>query len=114
MLLARIAPAPQHFSITATPTSQTIFSGHQAICTITVTPISGLTGSVNLSCSGAPPNSTCSVSPSVDSLQGKPISSTVTPSANKSVNHGTFTLSFTGSYGNGVLVHSSSVSLTVK
>jgi hypothetical protein len=50
----------------------------------------------------------------VDNLQGKPISSTVTLSANKSVNHGTFTLTFTGNYGNGVLVHSASVSLTVK
>ena len=102
------------FSISATPSSQTIPSGHQASYTITLTPINGLTGAVNLSCSGAPPNSTCSVSPSVDNLQGKPISSTVTLSANKNVNHGTFTLTFTGNYGNGVLVHSASVSLTVK
>ena len=102
------------FSIAASPSSQTIPSGHQAIYTITVTPINGLTGTVNVSCSGAPPNSTCSVSPSVDNLQGKPISSTVILSANKNVNHGTFTLTFTGNYGNGVLVHSASVSLTVK
>jgi hypothetical protein len=102
------------FSIAATPSSQTIPCGHQATYTITVTPINGLAGTVNLSCSGAPPNSTCSVSPSVDNLQGKPISSTVTLSANKNVNHGTFTLTFKGNYGNGVLVHSASVNLTVK
>jgi hypothetical protein len=101
------------FSITATPATQTISSGHQAIYTITVTPINGLTGSVNLSCSGAPPNSTCSVSPSLDNLQGKPVVSTVTLSANKNVNHGTFTLTFTGTYGSG-LTHSTSVILTVK
>jgi Bacterial Ig-like domain (group 3) len=101
------------FSITATPATLTISSGHQAIYTISVTPINGLTGTVNLSCSGAPPNSTCSVSPSADNLQGKPVASTVTLSANKNVNHGTFTLTFTGTYGSG-LTHSTSVILTVK
>jgi hypothetical protein len=34
--------------------------------------------------------------------------------ANKNVTHGTYVLTFTGSYGNGALVHSFSVSLTVK
>lgn len=102
------------FSIAVTPASETISSGHQAVYTITVTPIGGLTGFVNLSCSGAPPNSRCSVSPSVDSLQGTPVSSTVTLSSNKNVNHGTFILTFTGTYGNGVLTHSVSVILTVK
>jgi hypothetical protein len=102
------------FTITATPTSQTISSGHQAIYTITLTSVGGLTGSVNLSCSGGPQNSTCSVSPSVDNLQGVPISSTVTLSASKNVTHGTSTLTFTGSYGGGELVHAVSVTLTVK
>ena len=100
------------FTITATPASQTISSGHQAIYTITVTPVAGLTGFVNLSCSGAPPNSTCSISPSVDNLQGSPIKSTVTLSAKKSCDHGTFKLTFTGTDGN--LVHKTSVTLTVK
>jgi hypothetical protein len=102
------------FSISATPSSLTISSGHQAVYTITVTPIAGLTGSVNLSCSGAPQNSTCSVSPSVDNLQGNAVKSTVTLMPNKNVTHGTFTLTFTGSYNNGALVHSASVTLTVK
>ena len=48
------------FTITATPTAQTISSGHQAIYSVTVTPISGLTGTIALSCSGVPANSTCS------------------------------------------------------
>jgi len=102
------------FSITATPSSQTIPSGHQAIYTITVTPIAGLTGTVNLSCSGGPPNSMCSVSPSVDNLQGVPVSSTVTLSPNKNVTHVTSQLTFTATYGSGALVHSASVTLTVK
>lgn len=102
------------FSISATPASVTISSGHQAVYTITLTPIGGLTGSVNLSCSGGPPNTSCSVSPAVDNLQGNPITSTVTLMSSKNVTHGTYTLTFTGSYGNGALVHSTSVSLTVK
>jgi len=102
------------FSISATPSSETISSGHQATYTITVTPIGGLTGSVTLSCSGAPANSTCSISPSVDNLQGQPIKSVVTLMANKNVTHGTFTLTFIGTYGNGAIVHQASVTLTVK
>lgn len=102
------------FSISATPTAQTISSGHQAYYTITVTPIGGLTGSVNLSCSGAPKNATCSVSPSVDNLQGNAVKSTVTLAPNKSCEHGTYTLTFTGVFGKNALVHKTSVTLTVK
>ncbi len=102
------------FSITATPSAQTISSGHQAIYSITVTPISGLTGTIALSCSGVPLNATCSVSPSTDNLQGAALTSTVTLFANKNVNHGTFTLTFTGALVGGNLTHSTSVQLTVK
>jgi hypothetical protein len=104
----------EDFSITATPSAQTISSGHQAIYSVTVTPILGLTGTVALSCSGAPPNSTCSVSPSTDSLKGTAVTSTVTLSANKNVNHGTFTLTFTGALVGGNLTRSTTVQLTVK
>jgi hypothetical protein len=109
-----VSVAVGDFSITASPLTQTISSGHQAVYTITLTPIGGLTGSVNLSCSGGPPNTTCSVSPAVDNLQGGAVTSTVTLMASKNVTHGTYTLTFTGSYGNGALVHSTSVGLTVK
>jgi hypothetical protein len=102
------------FSITATPAVQTIPSGHQAIYTVVVTPIGGLTGTIALSCGGSPPNSTCSVSPSTDSLQGTAVTSTVTLSANMNVNHGTFTLTFTGALVGGNLTHSTTVQLTVK
>jgi len=100
------------FSISATPPSQTISSGHQAVYTITLTPIAGYTGSVNLSCSGGPKNSTCTISPPVDNLQGNPVYSTVTLLANKNCDHGTFTLTFKGTSGS--LVHTTTVSLTVK
>ncbi len=102
------------FSITVSPSSQTISSGHTATYTISVTPIAGLTGSVALTCSGGPAGSLCSISPSVDNLQGGTINSTVTLTPSKNVAHGTWTVTFTGSYGNGALVHSASVTLTVK
>jgi hypothetical protein len=104
----------QDFSITATPSAQTIPSGHQAVYSITLKPISGLTGTIALSCSGAPPNSTCSVSPSTANLQSTAVASTVTLSANQNVNHGTFTLTFTGALVGRNLTHSTTVQLTVK
>jgi hypothetical protein len=109
-----VAQVVRDFGITAAPSAQTISSGHQAIYSITLTPISGLTGTIALSCSGAPPNSTCSVSPSSDNLQGTAVTSTVTLSSNKNVNHGTFTLTFTGALVGGNLTHSTTVQLTVK
>lgn len=102
------------FSITATPTSETIPSGQNAVFTITLKSIGGLTGTVMLTCSGGPPSSTCSVSPSTDTLQSVPETATVTLIPSKNVTHGTFSLVFTGTYGNGVLQHSTTVSLTVK
>ena len=42
------------------------------------------------------------------------MTSTVTLTPSKNVNHGTFIVTFTGSYGSGALVHTVSVSLTVK
>jgi len=104
----------QDFTITATPSAQTISSGHQAIYTITLTPNSGLTATIALTCDGVPANSTCTVSPSTDNLQGAPVASTVTLFANKNVNHGTFTLTFTGTLVGGTLRHSTTVQLTVK
>jgi hypothetical protein len=101
------------FSIYAAPPSVTISSGHQAVYAIVVTPNSSLKGLVSLSCSGAPANSQCSVWPSVVPLPGIAVA-TVTLSPNKNLPHGTYTLTLTGSYGNGALVHSVPVSLTVK
>jgi len=108
------------FTIAVSPTSQTIPSGHQGISNITLTPIGGLAGNVTLTCSGAPQNSTCTVSPQVVSLTGStPVSTTVTLSTSMSVNHGTFTLMFTGTLGSGNpatggLTRSTTASLTVK
>ena len=104
----------EDFSIAATPSTETIPSGHQAIYVITVTPLGGLTGTIALSCGGVPANATCAVSPSTDNLQGGTDKSTVTLSASKNVNHGTFTLTFTGTLVGGKLTHSTTVQLTIQ
>ena len=95
------------FTISATPLSQTISSGHSASYTIALTSVGGLTGNVSLSCSGNPTGSTCTVSPSSVMLNG-----TATTTVSRSNNHGTFTLTFTGTLGN--ISHSTQVSLSVK
>jgi hypothetical protein len=47
-------------------------------------------------------------------LQGAAVTSTVTLFANKNVNHGTFTLTFSGTFVGGNLTRSTTVQLTVK
>ncbi len=101
------------FTISATPAAQTIPSGHKAAYTITLMSVSGFTGSVSLACSGGPPNSTCTLSPSSVMLAGTSTAKgTVTLLPPMNVNHGTFTLTFTASSDG--RNHNTSVSLTVK
>jgi len=101
----------EDFTITATPPAQTIPSGHVAEYTINLASLRGLAGSVALSCTGGPPNSTCSINPGSADLNGTAVATlTLLPPMN--VNHGTFTLTFTGSLDG--IVHSASVTLTVK
>jgi len=101
----------QDFTITATPPSQIIPSGHQAEYIISLASLRGLAGSVALSCSGGPPNSTCSINPGAADVNGAATAAlTLLPPMD--VNHGTFTLTFTGTLDG--IVHSANVSLTVK
>ncbi len=58
------------FTISVSPAAQTISPGHSPSYTISLTSQGGLTGSVALSCSGGPLNSTCNISPSSVMLDG--------------------------------------------
>lgn len=51
------------FTLTIAPTSLSLYQGETASYTITVTPGTGFTLDVALACSGAPTNSTCTISP---------------------------------------------------
>jgi hypothetical protein len=66
---------------------------------------------VALTCSGGPPNSTCTISPGSVMLPAT-AKATVMLTKPVSVNHGTFMLTFTGVLGK--ITHRTMVSLTVK
>jgi hypothetical protein len=52
------------FALTATPTSGTVYTGEALTSTITVTPGTGFTLDVALTCTGLPANTTCTLTPS--------------------------------------------------
>jgi hypothetical protein len=52
------------FSLSATPASRTVYTGEAASYGITVTPGTGFTLDVALTCSGVPANTTCTITPS--------------------------------------------------
>jgi len=53
----------QDFSLSATTTSQTVSRGNRANFAFFVNPLGGFSGTVTLTCAGAPANSTCTVDP---------------------------------------------------
>ncbi len=53
----------QDFSLSAPDTSQTVSKGNDTTFYFYVNPLGGFTGTVALTCSGAPANSTCTVTP---------------------------------------------------
>ncbi len=61
----------QSFSITTASSTQTISAGQTATYNLSVSPNGGYNQKVTMSCSGAPTNSTCSVSPSTFTLNGQ-------------------------------------------
>jgi hypothetical protein len=66
------------FSIGISPASLTVAAGTPATFTATITPKSGFDGAVTLKCSGLPPGSTCTVSPSPVTPTGGSVTAMVT------------------------------------
>ena len=101
-------PAPD-FSISATPSSQTVTQGGSTNYTASVSPINGFTGTVSLSVSGLPSGATGTFNPT--SISGGSGSSTLTIATASSTPAGTFTLTITGASGS--LSHATTVTLVV-
>lgn len=70
-------PAKPDFSLTAATNSASISAGTTATYSLTVSPVNGFSGSVNLACSGAPSLATCSISPATATLSGSNGTATV-------------------------------------
>jgi uncharacterized membrane protein len=97
------------FSLTATPSSQTISAGGSASYTASVSPINSFTGSVALTVTGLPSGATASFNPS--SISGGTGSSTLSITTNNTVAAGNYTLTITGT--SGTTSHTATVALSI-
>lgn len=77
-------PPPADFSVAVTPVSLTIMAGQSGTASLTVTPSSGFSSTVNFGCSGLPAGVTCSFSPSTITPSAFAASTTVTLQASTS------------------------------
>jgi hypothetical protein len=97
------------FTISASPSNQSVFQGVSAIYTISTAALGGFTGTELLSVSGLPAGTTALWS--APSIAG--VGSTVlTVTTNTSTPASTYTIAITGT--SGALIHSTAVGLTVK
>jgi hypothetical protein len=96
------------FSISASPSSNTVAPGGSATYTVNTTAASGFSGSIALSASGLPAEATASFSPATLTRTG---SSTLTVTTTGSTPVGTSTLTFKGVSGS--VTHTTTVSLVV-
>lgn len=97
-----------NFSVSASPSSQTVTAGNGTSYTATITPVNGFSGTVNLSVSGLPSGANGSFNPTSVSGSG---SSTLTVTTATSTTPGTYTLTITGISGN--LTNSTTATLVV-
>jgi hypothetical protein len=104
------AAAPPDFSLSATPSSNTIVQGNPASYTTSVGSLNGFTAGVGLTVSGLPSGATATFTP--PSVTGSGMS-TLAVSTTGSTPPGSYTLTITGTSG-GSLVHSTPVTLVVQ
>ncbi len=97
-----------NFSISATPASVTTKTSTSFAVTLTSV---GVSGNVTPVCTGNPAGSTCSFSPSTVLVNGT-AQTTANVAISKKTNHGTFTLTFSGTLGG--VTSSTNVILTVR
>lgn len=103
-----IVQGPPDFSISASPSSQTVTPGNNTTYATSISATNGFASTVNLTVSGLPPGATASMSPA--SVVGSG-SSTLTISTATSTPMGTYPLTITGT--SGTLSHSTTATLVV-
>src|SRR3984957_9040330 len=102
-----LTPAPS-FTVSATPSSQTVSPGGGTSYSVSTNALNGFTGSIGLSVSGLPANATATFNPTSVSV-GSGSTLTVTTASNTPA--GSFTLTITGTSGS--LTSTTSVTLNV-
>ena len=109
--IARGSGSPE-FVVSGDPSSRTIMPESTATYTVTVTPSGGFRGSIDLSISGLPANSSAVFAPTtVLIVDASPQSSTLTVSTEASLPPGTFPLTVTGT--GATVQHTATVSLVI-
>jgi hypothetical protein len=98
--------AQADFSLTASPSSISVQQGSSGTSTITVVPVNGFTGSVNLSATGAPSGVTLNFSPNPTTS-----TSTLTITVPSGTTKGTYGITVSGT--SGTLTNTTTVNLTV-
>lgn len=106
-LVINAAPTPD-FSLTTSPSSQTVTVGGAASYTSTISALNGFTGTVTLTASGLPTGATATFNPSSVTTSG---TSALTISTTSSTPAGTSTITISGTSGS--LTHTSQVTLVV-
>ncbi len=104
----------QEFSVAATPASQSVNAGSGTSYTVSLAPLGGFAGTVNLTVSGLPSGASGSFNnPSVNlaTISSATTSATLSISTGSSTSGGTYTLTITGTSGS--VSHSTTVSLVV-
>lgn len=100
-----VVSAPD-FSLSANPSTLTIAQGNSGMSTITINPINGFNGSVNLSATGMPSGVTAAFSPNPATT-----TSTMTITVPSRTPAGTSTVTITGM--SGTLTHATTLTLTI-
>jgi hypothetical protein len=101
-----VTSVPPDFSLSVSPSSQSVRRGSTATFTVTITPLNGFNGQVTLSLSGQPSGSTVTFTPNPAAS-----SSTLTIRTLSSTSRRTYTLTVRGVSGS--LSHTAAASLTV-
>jgi uncharacterized membrane protein len=110
-LVVNPASSPD-FSVSASPSSQTVAQGSPTSYTVTVTPSGGFTGNVTLTSSGLPSGATATFNPtSISGGAGGTSTMSVTTAA--STPPGSYTLTITANSTSPSLTHSTTVTLVV-
>lgn len=91
-----VVTAQPSFSLSVTPTSETVAIGASPTYTVTTTAINGFTGVVNLNVTGLPPNCSATFNPETITGSG---SATLTITTTGNTPPGTYPLTFTGTSG---------------